>query len=170
MSIARPSASLIMTCNKGAYFSQGCCWSIIRNNFNSVLQVMNCSWYHSLNHPTGKSRVVLSQEIGVDTPYFPLRRIYLLTLQNAMNTGFRDNSLATALPCWLVGDCVKTCNAVSTLPLSVELRVLQSVSCPHFALFHQPQLTTQSWNCYIRCWCSRFISPASLHLILVLLS
>jgi hypothetical protein len=73
----------------------------------------------------------------IDTPLHPL---HLLTVQNMMNSGFTDTSLTRALQHRFLGDCVKTCNTVSTFSLSVEPRCLQSIACPHFSLFCQPQI------------------------------
>jgi hypothetical protein len=54
----------------------GWLWNSNRVNFNFVPQVLQCFGFlvHTvfLNHVTGKSLVVLSQEIGVDTPHSSL--------------------------------------------------------------------------------------------------
>jgi hypothetical protein len=57
--------------------------------------------------PHKQKLVVLSEDWGGhSTLLFAL--FYLLALQNAMNTGFTDTSLATALPHRLLRVCVKT--------------------------------------------------------------
>jgi hypothetical protein len=83
---------------------------------------------------------VLSQDIRTDTPQ-PLFTLPIFSLcrMNVINTNFTDASLTRALSYRHLGDCVKTCSTVSTLPFSVELRDFHSVPCPHFALFRQPQ-------------------------------
>jgi hypothetical protein len=91
----------------------------------------------SLKHPAGESLVLLSQEIGVDTPHFSP----LCPSSHSAKCDehyFTDTSLTRAFPYRLLGDCVKTSNTVSTVPLSVKLRGLQSVPCPYFGLFNEP--------------------------------
>jgi hypothetical protein len=92
----------------------------------------------SLNHPPGKSLVVLGQEIGVDAPHSsaPCSSSHSAKCDELWCA---DTGLTRASPYGRLGGSVTTCNIVSTLPLSVELRRLQSVSYPHFALFHLPQ-------------------------------
>jgi hypothetical protein len=83
--------------------------------------------------------MVLSQEIGMDTPHCSSPCPSSHSTKYDEHWFYTHNSLKKALPQYVLADCVKTCNTASTLPLSVELRGLLSVSCPHFALFHQPQ-------------------------------
>jgi hypothetical protein len=67
------NALLIITCNKVAYITQGCWWYRNRGGFSFMPQLLKCSWFMMqtvfFKSPTGKSLVMLSQEIGVDTPH-----------------------------------------------------------------------------------------------------
>jgi hypothetical protein len=115
-----------------------CWWGSNRGNLKFCASgPALCTQYVS-NLLIDKSLLLLSQEIGVDDSLFS-SLYHLLCLQNVTNTGFTVASLARPLTSRLFADCVKTCKTVSTLSLTVELRGLQSVPCPHFALFHQLQ-------------------------------
>jgi hypothetical protein len=120
----------------------------------------------SLNHPTGKSLVVLSQEIGVDTPHsLPCPNSRSANRDEHWFYRHHQSHYNTAIQFRLLGDCVKTCSTVSTHPLSVELQGLQSVSFPYFALFHQPRTYADVQLLHMVVVVFQFISPTSLNLI-----
>jgi hypothetical protein len=60
----------------------------------------------------------------VDTPHS--FSSYLLTRQNIMNTVFTDTRLTTKLPHLLLGDCMKSCNTVSTLHFQLSCGIFRA--------------------------------------------
>jgi hypothetical protein len=118
----------------------------------------------SLNNPTGKSLVVLSQEIGVDTPHSSLHCPPSHS-PNVMNGGFTDAILMRVLPYRLLGDCMKTSNTVSTYHCQLNCELFRAFLAHILHCSLSTQRITQQCSWYT-CWwwCSKFIS-LSLHLI-----
>jgi hypothetical protein len=121
----------------------------------------------SLSHATGKSLVVLSQDIRVDTPHSSLPYPSSHSAKCAEHWFYRQQA-HESIPIQTT-DCVKMCNTVLTLLLSVELQGLQSLPYPYLALFRQFQTYHATMHLlHILVVVSKFISP-SLHLIHILL-
>jgi hypothetical protein len=102
-----------------------------------VLLVFWCTQC-SLNHPTSKSLVVLSQEIGVDTPHSFMPYLSSHSAKCDEHWFYRHH-FHERIAIQISWKYMKTCNTFSTLSLSVELRGFQSIPCPLLALFHHPQ-------------------------------
>jgi hypothetical protein len=122
--------------------------------------LVSCYTQCSLNQPTGRSLMVLSQEIRVDTPYFffvlPLFQDFYFSHCKMQWTLVLEIPVSWEHCCMTSSDFVKTCDIVWNY---------QSFPYSHFALFHQSctyHTIVQRYTCWW--WYLKFIS-LSMHLI-----
>jgi hypothetical protein len=132
--ITSPSALMI-------WFSHCCRCNRSAVNFNFVPQILQCSWFYGIhcswNHPIGKSLMVSSQAIRVDTSHF----LFVLSMFLGFHFSYRKMwwtpvSRHQYLTDYL-GDCVKAVILSQHFHHHLNCKVFQSIACSHFSQFHQ---------------------------------